>query len=127
MRIAVRLLRAEVATVTTSLPPMPSIGDLLRLLQTHARKNLSQNFVVNMTVNRKVCFYLLKFQRGSLFTSDRPLHAATVRRRARVRNRQWTGRNYARTARATIRERHWIGSGQEILSRIGGKKVLCSF
>lgn len=36
------------------LPPLPTIGDVIRLYQLSAAKRLSQNFIMDMTLNHKL-------------------------------------------------------------------------
>lgn len=36
------------------LPPLPTIGDVIRLYRLSAAKNLSQNFIMDMKLNEKI-------------------------------------------------------------------------
>ena len=38
----------------TRLPPLPSIQDLIRLYKLRARKQLAQNFLLDMNITRKI-------------------------------------------------------------------------
>lgn len=40
------------------LPPLPALRDFINLYQLRAKKILSQNYIMDMNVNRKVIFLL---------------------------------------------------------------------
>lgn len=42
------------SAVGVRLPPLPSIQDIIRLYKLHARKQLSQNFLLDSNVSRKI-------------------------------------------------------------------------
>jgi len=62
------------------LPPLPAIGDLLRLYKVKARRQLSQNFLVNPKMVERIvaCARELAFQSLIILTTNVEVHRISL-------------------------------------------------
>ena len=75
--VSILVLAMTSSAVIHRLPPLPSLRDLINMYQLKARKVLSQNYIMDMNMNRKVgeC---ADFDKESIQPTDRYLDCESL-------------------------------------------------